>query len=95
MIARLQGRPVANTPDGLVLDVGGVGYLVAATPSAVRAADGAAEVSLHTYLHVREDALQLYGFAEAAERELFLLLLSVNGIGPKVALGIVRSPAAD
>ena len=96
MIARLRGRPLANTPDGLVLDVGGVGYLVAATPSAVRAADGAAEVSLHTYLHVREDALQLYGFAEAAERELFLQLLSVNGIGPKVALAIVSgSPAAD
>jgi len=96
MIARLRGRPVSNTPDGLVLDVGGVGYLVAATPSAVRAAEGAAEVSLHTYLHVREDALQLYGFAEAAERELFLLLLSVNGVGPKVALGIVSgSPAAD
>jgi Holliday junction DNA helicase RuvA len=96
MIARLRGRPVANTPDGLVLDVGGVGYLVAATPSAVRAADGTAEVSLHTYLHVREDALQLYGFAEAGERELFLQLLSVNGIGPKVALAIVSgSPAAD
>jgi Holliday junction DNA helicase RuvA len=96
MIARLRGRPVANTPDGLVLDVGGVGYLVAATPSAVRAADGAAEVSLHTYLHVREDALQLYGFAEAAEREHFLQLLSVNGVGPKVALGIVSgSQAAD
>jgi Holliday junction DNA helicase RuvA len=96
MIARLRGRPLANTPDGLVLDVGGVGYLVAATPAAVRAADGAAEVALHTYLHVREDALQLYGFAEAAERELFLQLLSVNGIGPKVALAIVSgSPASD
>ena len=96
MIARLRGRPVANTPEGLVVDVGGVGYLVAATPSAVRKADGAAEVSLHTYLHVREDALQLYGFAEAAERELFVQLLSVNGIGPKVALAIVSgSPAAD
>jgi Holliday junction DNA helicase RuvA len=78
------------------LDVGGVGYLVAATPTAVRRADGADEVSLHTYLHVREDALQLYGFAEAAERELFLQLLSVNGIGPKVALAIVSgSPAAE
>ena len=96
MIARLRGRPVANTPDGLVLDVGGVGYLVAATPSAVRKADGAAEVALQTYLHVREDALQLYGFAEVAERELFVQLLSVNGIGPKVALAIVSgSPAAD
>jgi holliday junction DNA helicase RuvA len=89
VIARLRGRPVANTPEGLVLDVGGVGYLVAATPSAVRKADGAGEVALHTYLHVREDALQLYGFAEAAERELFLQLLSVNGVGPKVALAIV------
>ena len=94
MIARLRGRPVANTPEGLVLDVGGVGYLVAATPSAVRKADGAAEVALQTYLHVREDALQLYGFAEVAERELFVQLLSVNGVGPKVALAIVSgSPA--
>ena len=94
MIARLRGRPVANTPEGLVLDVGGVGYLVAATPTAVRKADGAEEVSLHTYLHVREDALQLYGFAEPAERELFIQLLSVNGIGPKVALAVVSGSAA-
>jgi holliday junction DNA helicase RuvA len=87
---------VASTPDGLVVDVGGVGYLVAATPTAVRKADGADEVALHTYLHVREDALQLYGFAEVAERELFLQLLSVNGVGPKVALAIVSgSPAAE
>jgi Holliday junction DNA helicase RuvA len=96
LIARLRGRPVANTPEGLVVDVGGVGYLVAATPAAVRAADGADEIALHTYLHVREDAMQLYGFAQAAERELFVELLSVNGIGPKVALAIVSgSPAAD
>jgi holliday junction DNA helicase RuvA len=96
MIARLRGRAVANTPEGLVLDVGGVGYLVAATPTAQRRAADAGEVSLHTYLHVREDTLQLYGFAEAAERELFMQLLSVNGVGPKVALAIVSgSPAAD
>jgi holliday junction DNA helicase RuvA len=96
LIARLRGRPVANTPEGLVVDVGGVGYLVAATPAAVRAADGADEIALHTYLHVREDAMQLYGFAQAAERELFVQLLSVNGVGPKVALAIVSgSPAAD
>ena len=75
MIARLRGKPVASTPEGLVLDVGGVGYLVAATPSAIRKADGADEVTLETYLHVREDALQLYGFAERAERELFVQLL--------------------
>jgi Holliday junction DNA helicase RuvA len=95
MIARLRGKPVASTPEGLVLDVGGVGYLVAATPSAVRKADGAEEVVVETYLHVREDALQLYGFAERTERELFVQLLSVNGIGPKVALAIVSGSPAE
>jgi Holliday junction DNA helicase RuvA len=89
VIARLRGRPVARRADGLVVDVGGVGYLVQATPSALRRTEGAAEVELETYLHVREDALQLYGFAEPAERELFEQLLSVSGIGPKVALAIV------
>ena len=89
MISRLRGRPLARRPEGLVLDVNGVGYLVAATPSALRLADGAEEMSIETYLHVREDALQLYGFAEAAERELFEHLLSVSGVGPKVALAIV------
>jgi Holliday junction DNA helicase RuvA len=89
MIARLRGKPVARRPDGLVLDVNGVGYLVAATPTALRRADGGEEIVLETYLHVREDALQLYGFADAAERELFEHLLSVSGVGPKVALAIV------
>jgi holliday junction DNA helicase RuvA len=95
VIARLRGTPVASTPEGLVLDVGGVGYLVAATPSAVKKADGASEIVVETYLHVREDALQLYGFAERAERELFVQLLSVNGVGPKVALAIVSGSPAD
>src|SRR5262245_10874453 len=95
MIARLRGKAVASTPEGLVVDVCGVGYLVAATPSVVRKADGADEVTLETYLHVREDALQLYGFAERAERELFVQLLSVNGIGPKVALAVVSGSPAE
>jgi holliday junction DNA helicase RuvA len=91
MISRLRGKPAGRTPDGLVLDVGGVGYLVAATPSALRRAEGGGEVTVETYLHVREDALQLYGFAEPSERELFLHLLGVSGIGPKVALAVVSS----
>ncbi len=87
---------MARTVEGLVLDVGGVGYLVQATPAALRKADGAAEVTLLTYLNVREDALQLFGFADAAERDLFVQLLSVNGVGPKVALAILSgSPAAE
>jgi len=74
----------------------GVGYLVAATPSVLRRAEAGAEVVVETYLHVREDALQLYGFADAAERELFEHLLAVSGVGPKVALAIVSgSPPAD
>jgi Holliday junction DNA helicase RuvA len=95
MIARLRGKPIASTPEGLVLDVGGVGYLVAATPAALRRADGAEEVALDTYLVVREDALQLYGFADRAERDLFVQLLTVNGVGPKVALAVVSGSPAD
>ena len=95
MISRLRGAPAGQTADGLVLDVGGVGYLVNATPSVLRRADSAAEVTVETYLHVREDALQLYGFADAAERSLFVQLLGVSGIGPKVALAVVSSASAD
>jgi holliday junction DNA helicase RuvA len=87
VIARLRGKVAARTAEGLVLDVNGVGYLVAATPSAT--GKSGEEVTVETYLHVREDALQLYGFADGAERELFVQLLGVNGIGPKVALAIV------
>jgi Holliday junction DNA helicase RuvA len=83
--------PAGRTADGLVLDVGGVGYLVAATPSAIRRAGDGDELTIETYLHVREDALQLYGFADPAERELFVHLLGVSGIGPKVALAVVSS----
>jgi holliday junction DNA helicase RuvA len=94
VISRLRGTVAARTASGLVLDVGGVGYLVAATPR-VAAAVGE-EATVETYLHVREDALQLYGFASADERELFELLLGVSGVGPKVALAIVSgSPPAE
>ena len=95
MISRLRGAPAGRTLDGLVVDVAGVGYLVSATPSVLRRADGASEVTVETYLHVREDALQLYGFADAAERALFVQLLGVSGIGPKVALAVVSSASPD
>jgi len=95
VISRLRGAPAGRTLDGLVVDVGGVGYLVNATPSVLRRADGASEVTVETYLHVREDALQLYGFADAAERALFVQLLGVSGIGPKVALAVVSSASPE
>jgi Holliday junction DNA helicase RuvA len=87
VIARLRGRIAARHGAALVVDVNGVGYLVNATPSVHRLGDGEITVEVHTV--VREDALQLYGFATADERELFELLLGVNGVGPKVALSIV------
>jgi Holliday junction DNA helicase RuvA len=87
--------PAGRTAEGLVVDVGGVGYLVSATPNVLRRADGAAEVTIETYLHVREDAMQLYGFSDAAERSLFVQLLGVSGIGPKVALAVVSSASPE
>jgi Holliday junction DNA helicase RuvA len=87
VISRLRGTVAARTAAGVVLDVNGVGYLVAATPR-VSARVGE-EATVETYLHVREDALQLYGFASADERLLFEQLLGVSGVGPKVALAIV------
>jgi holliday junction DNA helicase RuvA len=89
MISSLRGKVVARMLDGVVLDVNGVGYRVQTTLRALRKATGAEEVTLDTYLHVREDALQLYGFAEPAERQLFEHFLSVSGVGPKVALAIL------
>jgi Holliday junction DNA helicase RuvA len=89
VIASLRGRVVARKLDSVVLDVNGIGYLVQTTQRALRKAQSGKDVSLDTYLHVREDALQLYGFEDAAERELFELLLSVSGVGPKVALAIL------
>jgi Holliday junction DNA helicase RuvA len=95
VIARLRGRAAGRTADGLVVDVNGVGYLVAATPSVLRRAESGGELTVETYLHVREDALQLYGFADAAERELFTHLLTVSGVGPKVALAVVSGSPTD
>lgn len=97
MIAELRGRVSRIDASSVVLDVHGVGYLLSATASARRlAADaGGDEVTLVTHLHVREDALQLFGFAGSAERELFELLLGVSGVGPKAALAIVSGYAPD
>ena len=94
MIARLRGRIAGRAGGGLIVDVNGVGYLVHATPSVQRLGDGDVTIEVHTV--VREDALQLYGFATSDERELFELLLGVNGVGPKVALAIVSgSPPSE
>ena len=95
MIAQLRGTVAERRPGEVVLDVAGVGYLLAVTASAARVAVPGEQVTLVTHLHVREDALTLFGFAGAGERELFELLLGVSGVGPKAALAIVSGYAPE
>ena len=95
MIASLRGTVLERRAGQVVLDVGGVGYLLQTTSSAARMSVPGEEVTLVTHLNVREDALTLYGFAESAERAMFELLLGVSGVGPKAALAIVSGFAPD
>jgi Holliday junction DNA helicase RuvA len=95
MIARLWGRLRERGSEDVVVDVGGVGYHVYVSAHTLNALPGeGAEVDLFTVTHVREDALQLFGFADAAERTLFQLLQSVSGIGPRLALNILSGMAS-
>ncbi len=96
MIGKLRGLVDDFDEDELILDVNGVGYLVAASARTLRALPPrgeAAELLIET--HVREDAIKLYGFLTAAERDWFRLLQSVQGVGAKVALGILGALTAD
>ena len=97
MIAHLSGTLLEKHVQRLIVDVGGVGYDVQVPLSTFYAVgDPGARVTLRIHTHVREDALQLFGFADAAERELFTRLIGVSGIGPKVALAVVSSaPPGD
>ena len=72
-----------------VIDCGGVGYQCNITANTYREISGKTRTKLYTYLHVKEDALTLYGFAEEREKQLFLLLISISGVGPKGALSIL------
>jgi Holliday junction DNA helicase RuvA len=90
MIARLSGKLEAKSPTEIVLDVGGVAFALSIPLSTFeRLAEPGTAISLYTHLHVRDDALQLYGFFTEEERDIFRLLISVNGIGPKMAQGIL------
>ena len=91
MIASLTGQIRSRDEEGIVLDVGGVGYRVAMPARSLSRLDGSGEVFVHTYLHVREDVMCLYGFLETSERDFFVLLKSVSGVGPKVAIGILSA----
>jgi holliday junction DNA helicase RuvA len=90
MIALLSGTVAVRRGDHVVVDCGGVGYRVAVSAQTLRRVPAAGQdVVLHTHMVVRDDALALYGFAAEEERALFLMLLGVQSVGPKVALAVL------
>ena len=96
MIASLTGRLASKHPGGVVIDVQGVGYDVLIPLSTYyRLPDPEQPVSLTIHTHVREDAIQLFGFLTAREKDAFLLLLTVSGIGPKLALSVISTLSID
>ncbi len=96
MIAHLSGTLFAKQATSVILDVGGVGYEVTIPVSTFYdMGEIGSQVSLRIYTHVREDALQLFGFRTARERELFMLLISVTGIGPKSGIAMLSGMSAD
>ena len=96
MIAYLKGEVVEIEEEKLILECGDIGYNISMPASAL---DGTLrpgqEVKIHTHLHVREDAMQLYGFLTRDDLKMFRMLLGVSGIGPKAALGILSGLSAD
>src|SRR3989304_4638518 len=97
MIASIKGRIIHKTTESVIIDVGGIGYEVFIPLSTFYILPGMDEaVSLRVYTHVREDAIQLYGFLTQEEKEVFNLLISVSGIGPKLARNILSGvPVGD
>lgn len=96
MIASLNGTLKTKTPTEVLLDVNGVGYAVSIPLSTFeKLGDVDSPAFLFTHLHVREDAMQLYGFATEQERTAFKLLISINGIGPRIAQGILSGISVE
>jgi holliday junction DNA helicase RuvA len=96
MIAHLRGLLLAKHPNQAIVETGGVGYDVTISIPTFSALPGlGSEVTLHIHTHVREDVLALYGFLHPAEKTLFEKLLTVSGIGPKLAITILSGMAAD
>jgi holliday junction DNA helicase RuvA len=95
MIAILNGRVLESQSDGIVVGLGGLGLQVAVPAQTRQRLRPGDEIFLHTHLVVRQDALSLYGFETRDERELFVLLLGVDGVGPKSALAVLSSLSPD
>jgi Holliday junction DNA helicase RuvA len=96
VIAHLRGQILYKIPNYVVIDCGGVGYeLAISVTTFTELGEVGAEARLHVHTHVREDALQLFGFHEVTEKRLFEKLLTISGIGPKLAITVLSGIAAD
>jgi Holliday junction DNA helicase RuvA len=96
MIAHLRGRLLAKTPNQATVECAGVGYDVTISVTTFSALPGeGAEAALHIHTHVREDQIALFGFSETQEKRLFEKLLTISGIGPKLAITVLSGIAAD
>ena len=96
MIAHLRGQILSKSPNTIVLDCNGVGYeLAISVTTYTEIADIGAEARLHVHTHVREDALLLFGFANLTEKRLFEKLLTISGIGPKLAITVLSGISAE
>ncbi len=96
MIAHLRGQILSKSPNAVVIDCGGVGYeLAISVTTYTEIGDVGAEARLHVHTHVREDALLLFGFAEVTEKRLFEKLLTISGIGPKLAITVLSGISAE
>jgi Holliday junction DNA helicase RuvA len=96
MIAHLRGRLLTKEPNRAIVEAAGVGYeLAISIPTYSELPNAGAEVSLHVHTHVREDAIALFGFLRADEKRLFERLISVSGIGPKLAITILSGMSAE
>lgn len=91
MIGSLRGKIIEKKPPYIIFDVNGVGYEVAVSMNTLYQLPSDSEIRIHTHLVVREDAQELYGFADQAEKTLFRHLIKINGVGPKLALSILSS----
>lgn len=89
MISHIRGEIAHCGEDFVVIDVGGIGYYVNVTTPALQKLKNKKNVTLYTYLNVRDDSLALYGFIDSEELEMFKLLISVSGIGPQIAMNIL------
>ncbi|MFQ5781332.1 MAG: Holliday junction branch migration protein RuvA, partial [Nitrospiria bacterium] len=95
MIASINGMITLKSPAAVIIEVQGIGYQVFVPLSTFYRLPEVKEcVALHIYTHVREDAIQLYGFLSRLEKDLFLLLMAVSGVGPKLALNIISGMEA-